>query len=184
MAWPNPQDYNEAVQNPHLNFRDAELRSGDVEVTPMGLPRVASGAFASVYRMHTPRRDVAVRCFLHNVSDQQSRYAAISKFVSSDELECTVDFDYLSEGVRVGGVWYPVLKMEWASGRPLDEWVRANLRNGALVSSLCERFKQMLVHMRAAGIAHGDLQHGNLLIQDDLSIRLVDYDGMSGARRA
>jgi hypothetical protein len=59
MAWPTPQDYNEAVQNPHLNFSDAELKAGDLEVTPMGLPRVASGAFASVYRMHTGKRDVA-----------------------------------------------------------------------------------------------------------------------------
>ena len=178
MAWPTPQDYNEAVQNPHLNFRDPELRSGSMEVTPMGLPRVASGAFASVYRMHTPRRDVAVRCFLHNVSDQQARYSAISKFLSADQLDCTVDFDYLPDGVRVGGYWYPLLKMEWASGRPLDEWVRAHLQNSVAVGKLCDGFKDTLCQMRADGIAHGDLQHGNLLIQDDLSIRLVDYDGM------
>jgi RIO-like serine/threonine protein kinase len=178
MAWPTPQDYNEAVQNPHLNFSDAELKAGDLEVTPMGLPRVASGAFASVYRMHTGKRDVAVRCFLHNVEDQQRRYEAISRFITGDPLDCTVDFDYLENGVRVSGAWYPVLKMEWASGVTLDAFVRANLRNAEALRKLAENFRLMLMDMRRGGIAHGDLQHGNLIIRPDGSIRLVDYDGM------
>ena len=31
--------------------------------------------------------------------------------------------------------------------------------------------------MREHVIAHGDLQHGNIIVQDDGTIRLVDYDG-------
>jgi hypothetical protein len=37
--------------------------------------------------------------------------------------------------------------------------------------------------LREAGVAHGDLQHGNVLLvpatdTDRLSLKLVDYDGM------
>lgn len=178
MAWPTPQDYNEAVQNPHLNFSDAELKIGELELTPMGLPRVTSGAFASVYRVMTGKRDVAVRCFLYNISDQQRRYAAISEFLRSDDLDCTVDFDYVPQGVRVQGAWYPVLKMEWVSGMTLDAWMRANLENSVAVARLRDSFKDMVMQMRRDGIAHGDLQHGNLIVKSDGAIRLVDYDGL------
>lgn len=178
MAWPTPQDYNEAVQNPHLNFSDAELRVGELELTAMGLPRVASGSFASVYRVTTGKRDVAVRCFLYNISDQQRRYAAISEFLRQDDLDCTVDFDYVPQGVRVQGTWYPVLKMEWVSGMTLDAWMRANLESSGAVARLRDSFKDMVMQMRRDGIAHGDLQHGNLIVKADGGIRLVDYDGL------
>lgn len=178
MPWPTPQDYNEAIQNPNLNFADAELREGVLELTPMGLPRVASGAFASVYRMQTDRRSVAVRCFLQNIPDQHRRYEAISRFVSHDQLMATVDFEYIEKGIRVQGAWYPILKMEWAPGRSLDEFVRKNLDNTEALRKLLHSFKDMLRDMRRDGIAHGDLQHGNILVMDDCSIRLVDYDGM------
>ena len=35
----------------------------------------------------------------------------------------------------------------------------------------------MVAALKKAGIAHGDLQHGNILVAED-EIRLVDYDGM------
>ena len=58
--WPTPQEYNEAIQNPHLNFADPELRGGQPELTPLGLPRAITGGFASVYRMRCGGREWAV----------------------------------------------------------------------------------------------------------------------------
>ena len=43
---------------------------------------------------------------------------------------------------------------------------------------LADQFDQIIADMSSAGIAHGDLQHGNLLVQSDGTLRLVDYDGM------
>jgi PA14 domain-containing protein len=46
MAWPLSQDYNEAVQAPHLCFADDELRAGQAATNALGLPVPRSGNFA------------------------------------------------------------------------------------------------------------------------------------------
>ena len=42
MSWPDPNDYNEAIQNPPLCFRDDELRQGQTELSALGLPMPCS----------------------------------------------------------------------------------------------------------------------------------------------
>ncbi len=76
MAWPSPQDYNEAVQSPRTAFQEPELQQGSPELDPRGLPRPRSGSFATVYKILCGKRNWAVRCFLNPTSDHQERYAA------------------------------------------------------------------------------------------------------------
>ncbi len=177
MSWPSPQDYNEAVQTPHLSFDDPELKSGMPETNRLGLPRAITGAFASVYRIHCQNHDWAVRCFLRDIPDQDSRYFHISKYVMSDDLPCTVGFDYLPRGIKVQGAWYPILKMEWVEGDSLDQFVRKKVNEPAAIAALLSSFNAMIYALHEAGIAHGDLQHGNIMVVGD-DLRLVDYDGM------
>src|SRR5260221_2526225 len=101
MSWPTPQDYNEAIQNPQGCFGDEELRAGTAELTPLGLPKPISGAFASVYQMNCASRRWAVRCFLREFSDQQARYEAISEHLRRATLPSTVAFEFLSHGIRI-----------------------------------------------------------------------------------
>ncbi len=177
MTWPSPQDYNEAVQTPSISMDDPELRTAIVETNELGLPRCVSGNFASVYCFANAAQKVAVRCFLHNVPDQAHRYREISKFVLGDDLPYTVPFDYIEKGVNIRGEWFPILKMEWVEGIAINQFVKQNLGNSEALLGLASRFRQMMVDLRVAGIAHGDLQHDNILIVDN-EIRLVDYDGM------
>jgi predicted unusual protein kinase regulating ubiquinone biosynthesis (AarF/ABC1/UbiB family) len=67
--------------------------------------------------------------------------------------------------------------MEWVDGLTLDQYIYENLENPTKLDALASQFSKMMYEMRAAGIAHGDLQHGNIIIVDE-EIRLVDYDGM------
>lgn len=177
MAWPTPQDYNEAVQNPRLCFRDDELRLGRPEVSPLGIPVAATGAFASVYRLRCPKRDWAIRFFLRDVADQKPRYHEISRYIMTDDLVYTVWFEYMNQGIKVGGIWYPALKMEWVDGPTMDSYIHKNLNNRGALQTLYERFCILAKRLKEAGIAHGDLQHGNILVLPD-DLRLVDYDGM------
>src|SRR5690349_8446551 len=134
--WPTPQDYNEALQNPALNFADPELRRGTPELTPLGLPRAITGGFASVYRLRCGSRDWAVRCFLREVPDQQERYAAIGKHLATAKLPATVGFHFLADGIRVGGRPYPIVKMEWVQGEPLDRWIERHLGDPVALRAL------------------------------------------------
>jgi hypothetical protein len=175
--WPSLQDYNEAIQTPLVCLEDPALRKGLPYTTALGLPRPITGAFASVYRMHCDEGDYALRLFLKNLEDQSERYASISHFVQHDSLPYTVTFDFLDQGIKIRGDWFPALKMEWVEGTPFEEYVIENLQNPEALGELSENFVRMMNEMRFAGIAHGDLQHGNILMCGK-ELRLVDYDGM------
>jgi hypothetical protein len=176
-AWPTPQDYNEALQSPRLSFEDADLQSGTPEVTPLGLPRPITGGFASVYSVRSGGRRWAVRCFLRDFPDHQERYAEIGRHLAAVSLPYTVGFQFLERGIRVRGHWYPVLKMEWIEGATFQETIEANVQNPIALVDFAERWLKMLGALKKQGIAHGDLQHGNVLIAGG-DFRLIDYDGM------
>ncbi len=175
--WPTPQDYNEAVQNPALNFADPELRRGTPEVTALGLPRAISGGFASVYRLRCGPRDWAVRCFLREVPDQQERYAAIGRHLAAAKLTATIGFVFLADGIRVGGRPYPIVKMEWVRGEALDRWIERHLGEPTALRAMADRWGALLRALQRADVAHGDLQHGNIMVVND-ELRLIDYDGL------
>src|SRR6185437_2103347 len=153
MDWPTPQDYNEALQSPALSFCDSELMAGSPELTMLGLPKPISGNFASVYRLGCGSRDFAVRCFLRDVADRPARYEAISRFVLSDELPYTVDFEYLRRGILLHGNWYPILKMGWVDGQLFGGYVEKNRADAAALAALISTFTAMCENLRSAGVA-------------------------------
>jgi hypothetical protein len=177
MTWPTPQDYNEAIQNPSLCFHDADLKAGSIECNALGLPKSASGAFASVFKLTTADGPWAIRCFLRFLTEQTDRYKKISQFVLFDNLECTVDFHYIEKGILVRGAWYPILKMRWIHGETLDLYIQKHHKDAARMSKLVDEFYDLVIQLENADIAHGDLQHGNILVTAD-GLRLVDYDAL------
>lgn len=176
-SWPTPQDYNEAVQNPAVCFFDAELRSGQPELNVLGLPVVASGAFASVYKFNCGDAARAVRFFLSPVRDREYRYQQLSDYICSDDLIYTVNFEYQQAGIKHGASELPLLKMEWVEGIALNTYIDQVLLEPGELEKLLHLFRVMTQALRDAGVAHGDLQHGNVLVRDGEFV-LVDYDGM------
>lgn len=142
------------------------------------LPKARSGNFATVYKVISQGRAWAVRCFTRAIPpDQQRRYTAISRAVTESGLPYFVGFNYLAQGIKVGSQWFPIVKMEWVSGEPLDSYIQRRLTAPAALAELADAWLDMTVALERAGIAHGDLQHGNVLVVNGM-IRLVDYDGM------
>jgi WD40 repeat protein len=185
MGWPLSQDYNEAIQNPRLCFADDGLRAGEVVTNALGLPMPRSGNFADVYEVRNPAggRRWAVKCFTRQVSGLRERYAAVSAHLHRAQLRYAVDFEYLEQGILVRGQWYPVLKMEWVEGFLLNEFVRQHLDRPAMLGSLADIWERLGRRLRRAQVAHGDLQHGNVLLvpgrdEKHLALRVIDYDGM------
>jgi hypothetical protein len=185
MPWPQPTDYNEAIQNPRGCFRDAELRAAQPVLNPLGLPLPHSGSFADVYQLRCPttQRAWAVKCFTREVPGLEQRYAAISLHLQRARLPFTIDFQYLHEGISIRGLWFPVVKMRWIEGQPLNAFVGAHLDRPALLNTLAQLWVRMARELRDAEVAHGDLQHGNVLLvagsqATTLAVRLIDYDGM------
>lgn len=175
LAWPNPHEYNEAIQNPSICFSDSELKNGHPELSPLGLPIPISGNFASVYKVNCEKKSYAIRCFLHEGEQQVERYEAISKYFLQQGFKFAVPFEFIREGIKIGAHWYPILKMDWVDGLTVDRFVRMEANNPGKLLWLAEELRQLVDDMQARKIAHGDLQHANLIVNED-RLLLVDYD--------
>lgn len=184
MSWPLSQEYNEAVQDPRGNFSDAELKTGEAATNALGIPMPRSGNFADVYEVRCPSgRRWAVKCFTREVHGLRERYAEISSYLHQVNLPFIVDFQYLERGIRVRNRWFPILKMQWVEGFVLNEFVRDNLDRKPILLALEQIWVRMARRLRKAELAHGDLQHGNVLFvpansANSLAVKLIDYDGM------
>lgn len=178
MKWPNHADYAEAIQNPGLCFHLPELQAGTVATTPLGLPRALSGNFASVYEITDGGVSHAVRCFVRQVTNQQDRYAALARHLAKCELSCMVPFAFIERGITVQDRWFPIVKMDWVRGAPLHDYVEQQLHAPAQLAWLAADWRALVAELKRHRIAHGDLQHGNVLVTPEGELRLVDYDGM------
>lgn len=178
MKFPQMDEYHGAVQHPETFFQDPELRRAVVDKDTWGLPRVRSGNFALTYQLKGARGDAwAVRCFIKDISNRQQRYAAISQFLVRCQAPFFISTDYLSAGILVNGTWFPITKMSWVHGETLLRFVERNLNNLPAIRALGNQFQDMTAALESLGVAHGDLQHGNILVAGGRLV-LVDYDGM------
>lgn len=178
MAWPTPLDYQEAVQDPCLAFRHPRLQGSHPAVNNLGLPKVASGNFACVFQLQNGCEKSAVRCFLRVVTDQQRRYSLLSQHLGGLSLPTLVGFEYLVDGIGVRGQRFPIVKMEWVEGETLDVFVERRVNDSAALRRLAAQWRGLVAGLQGARMAHGDLQHGNVLVDRSGWMRLVDYDAM------
>jgi hypothetical protein len=184
MAWPSPPDYNEAIQNPQHCFADPELRGGKPALNALGLPWPRSGNNADVYKIVAPNgKPWAVKCFTREVHGLHERYQAVSDHLQQTPLPFMVRFQYLEQGIRVQGQWYPVVKMRWVEGLTLNDFVKEFIDRPPVLDGMAQLWLKLAPEMRTAQIVHGDLQHGNVLMVPrrnlaKMRLRLIDYDGM------
>ena len=185
MSWPVSQDYNEAIQCPELSFSDAELRKGEAKCNAIGIPMPRSGNFADVYEYTSAvtGKKWAIKCFTRQVAGLRERYSEISAYLKQANLPFMVDFDYLEQGIKVKGQWYPILKMHWVEGYTLNEFVKEYADQPQYLEMLSQIWVRLARRLREAKMAHCDLQHGNVLLVPGktagaLGVRLIDYDGM------
>ena len=72
----------------------------------------------------------------------------------------------------------PIVIMDWVDALPLKKYISQNICRPQILLSLAESFKTMVGELHKLHFAHGDLQHGNIMVKNDGSIVLVDYDSM------
>ena len=181
-TWPDLTEYHEAVQHPQEAFADPGLRVVTLELDRFGMPKPATGGNAVVYKAKEPgfllfKKTWAIRCFLRPISDHAERYEAISKHLRKVRLPYDVNFQFLKQGIKIRANWFPVVKMQWADGDLLHSYIEKQLRYPPSLAILREKWVTLVRDLEAARVAHGDLQHGNILVRGR-SIQLVDYDGM------
>ena len=68
--------------------------------------------------------------------------------------------------------------MEWFNFDLLKGYIEKNLNNKQKLQALAENFKVMCNDLHRHKISHGDLQHGNILVDSQGNIKLIDYDSV------
>jgi hypothetical protein len=180
--WPPPSEFNRMLQNPRIAFKPRDLQNCTIECDVNGQPTVRSGAFATVYKGTYPwGENVCLRVFTSRAEDRRERYAAISDYVRSRKLRFLVNFVYHESAIRhPTGKWYPLVTMEWVEGNVLFDWLRERCLHNDMpaLGRVAEQWVELVGELEAARIAHGDLQHNNVMVTAAGELKLVDYDGM------
>lgn len=207
MKYPSRSDYCSSVRNPQFAFRkkdprtqiERDLDSSLVTGKPIekirfdGVKDVwsASGSCAIVFKYETfsPKKTWAIRCFYRSDFEVIEHYKKSLNYLKNHPCKSYfINFSLLEEGVRVLGECYPILKMEWVEGENLKKFIKANLNNKNKLQSLAESWLKLSQDFLKGGVAHGDLQHGNVSIANHfnrLDLKLIDYDSLyfAGDRR-
>lgn len=179
MSYPSLEQYNNAFQRHATLLADAELKGGTLSTTSFGLPLAISGGFALTYTITAGPKKYAVRCFHRKSNELERRYQSISKRLAALRSPYFLDFQFQPQGIRVDGGIYPIVKMAWAKGETLGEFLEDNHSNAAALGKLSDALVAMAAMLEKERIAHGDLQTGNLMVSGGGSlVQLIDYDGM------
>ena len=69
--------------------------------------------------------------------------------------------------------------MDWVEGESLSSFVGSKLKEPDTLRRIAAQWRGgPAASLRGLRIAHNDLQHGNVMVQGDGNVRLVDYDGI------
>ena len=148
-------------------------------MTNLGLPLAACGGFALTYTVANGSSKYAVRCFHKEAKDREKRYDAISRKLSTLNSPYFVGFKFQKDGIRVKGSPYPIVKMSWAKGVTIGEFLDTSFRNRESMLALKKSLFDLSLFLKRNQISHGDIQPGNIMVADDgRSVQLIDYDGM------
>lgn len=179
MAYPSRTDIVTAMRNPQVSFKANELIGGSVIQKGSRIIQY-SGGYTTVFPFHTKdSKKVAVRCWIADIGDAKKRSQEISTYLNALNNPYFCDFKYLDDAILINGVIYPVVVMDWVDGKPLKEYINDNISNlKSILPKIANNFKLMVEYFHQINIAHGDLQHGNILVKKDGSLIIIDYDSM------
>lgn len=200
MKYPSRSEYYSAIRNPGFAFRkkdpvtqierdlDPELAAGQVveRVRPNGMREAwsASGGFAIAFKYAASSQKLwAVRCFYRSGFEATQHYQKVAANLEKNPAYRAhfVSCRYIEEGIRVLGSCYPVVKMEWVEGSNLKRFIKQNLDSSERLQKLASRWQELSRNLQQGGLAHGDLQHGNILVVErgnNLDLKLIDYDSL------
>ena len=68
--------------------------------------------------------------------------------------------------------------MDWIARQNVKEYIIANIDQKQLIDSLAEKIYRLHYDLNNAGIAHGHLHTGNIYIDANNALKLIDYDSL------
>ena len=183
MNYPLLSEYIEAIKAAEDNFD--KLKQLRPVLDEDGEPIMSSGNFAVVFKMRDEQTGKlhAVKCFLKEQEGRAEAYRLIAEeleFVSSTFLTPIKYFDkeLFVDTNASDETEFPVLLMDWVEGVTLDKYIREHIVDEYELALLAYQFSRLAMWLMPQPFAHGDLKPDNILVREDGTLVLVDYDGM------
>ena len=183
MNYPLISEYIVAIKSAEDNFK--ELTNLQPVLGDDGQPLMTSGNFAVVFKMQDieTSKFYALKCFIREQEGREEAYHQIAEELKDVDSPYLVSISYLEKELFVDSTQteeteFPVLLMDWVEGKTLDKYLRENLDDKFALEMLAYRFSQLAQWLIPLPYAHGDLKPDNILVREDGTLVLVDYDGM------
>lgn len=183
MNYPLISEYIEAILSAEDNFD--KLNNLRPVLDSNGNPIMSSGNFAVVFKMKDVETEklYAVKCFTREQKERQERYQEIIKVLEEIKSQYFVSTHFYDKELFVDTsqdeeTEFPVLVMDWVEGLCLDKYMQVIRDDKARRELLAQKFQEFVCWLLPKHFAHGDLKPDNIIVKDDGSLVLVDYDGM------
>ena len=183
MNYPLISEYIEAIKSAEDNFEELSYLRPVLDAD--GLPVMSAGGFSVVFKMKDEQsgKFYAVKCFTKEQEGRAEAYREIAKELKDVSSPYLVSIQYLEKELFVdtdqsAETEFPVLLMDWVEGKTLDKYLRENLDDKYALEMLAYRFSLLAQWLIPQPFAHGDLKPDNILVREDGTLVLVDYDGM------
>ena len=183
MNYPLISEYLESIKHSEDNFnvlstlRPVYDEAGEIVMS--------SGNFAVVFKMkdESSGKLYAVKCFLREQEGRDTAYQQITdelEYVSSNYL-CSIKYfqkELFVDSTVSSDTEFPVLLMDWVEGVTLDKYVHQHISDKYALQLITYQFCKMAAWLMSQPFAHGDLKPDNILVTENGTLVLVDYDGM------
>jgi serine/threonine protein kinase len=159
-------------------IKDPFLKEAELQYNSSGRPKMFGGGFSQVFVMKKDQEDWAFKVWHRLIDNNKIRYIHIKNQLAKASLPYFVDFEYVENGLLVDGDFLDTLRMRWIDASSLVEFISGNLYRKDVLLKLAANFKKMTHDLHVNSISHGDLQTGNIFIQPNAEIILIDYDSI------
>lgn len=166
-----------SVENKNVLVLDNHAKNGTFERDARGRLIAYTGGFSVVFPYKSANGEKwAFRCWHSDIKNSKKRYETIAEAIKRAHLNFLCEFQYVDKGINVEGDIYPTTRMQWIDGISIKDYICQNRNSKDLLIALADKFLNMTHALHAQSLAHGDLQHGNILIDKNQNLYLVDYD--------
>lgn len=167
-----------SIKNLNAFLKIPDMKGAVATKKANGQPFCYTGGFNMVFQLEHQGKKWALRVWHVPFGEQKERFQVIANYLKIKNLPYFADFIYDPKGLLVGGALQDVIRMEWLEGKLLKDYLRENLHDRKKLVDFAEKFWQMTRILHQNQISHGDLQHGNILVDSQDNIKLVDYDSV------
>lgn len=155
------------------------------KTSPIKIFSFGSGAFAGIFKIRNSKsgKEYALRCFLSGGKQENiNRIENISNYLENFSVDWLCKNTLHKEGIKIKGNLYPIILLEWCHGQKLNDYVSFIIDDNQKISELQNKLVELSHDLEAKDIAHGDIQSGNVLVEQanngGITLKLVDYDAM------